>query len=156
MCFKKKPDVSLMTVTISDFNKVKNELLGFGIQCMMKDKFRTERSLYNVNFEDWNKLLPYLAVKPIAGNAFLPEVPNCDEIASECRIKASKFHLHVLEAWGETPYKSEGNPTGRHAFNMVRINKTHYMLYEPNTTMKEHGRLFNMGDNGYIPVGWRV
>lgn len=156
--FKKKPQVTQIVQTA--FANIKAELEGFGIHYMMNQD--TDRVLYNTTLYDWERILPYLSVSAPKASATIialtSEAWNCDEYSKASSVKAADFRLDSLEAWGSTPYKSEKNPTGRHAFNMVRIDKGEYMIYEPNVNMKEHGRLHPLIGNsiGYEPDGWRI
>ncbi|MBW2560825.1 MAG: hypothetical protein JRE40_08220, partial [Deltaproteobacteria bacterium] len=88
---------------------------------------------------------------------YTPESPDCDDYAKKASVEAAfQFHLSCLECWGETPYKSEKNPTGRHAFSLVRIGKKSYRIFEPNAAFEEAGELFKFGEHGYVPDAWRI
>ena len=145
-----------MQVVQVSFDKVKEELEELGIQCLVTK--RSDNYLYNVRLVDWEKILPHLSVKG-GGYAFLPETPDCDDFSKMSSAKcAFDFHLHSLEAWGNAPLSSDPNGAkGYHAYNMVRVDKKEYMIYEPNVNLDAHGKLYPLINNaGYVTDSWRV
>ena len=151
-----KPKPILKQIRAVSWGKVVSELNELGVELMLKDKFQPDSYVYHVDEEDWQKLVPYLT---FSGEYYMltPEAPDCDDYAKKASAEAAfQFHLSCLECWGETPYRSETNPTGRHAFGLVRIAEKNYRIFEPNAAFEEAGELFEFGEHGYMPDSWRL
>ena len=146
--------------------KVVAELKELGLELMLKAKFQQDRYIYHVGLAGWEKLVPYLV---ISGKSYLfppespiqriltPEAPDCDDYSKRASATAAfEFGVSCLGCQGATPYKSEKNPTGRHAFNLVRVGDGDYRIFEPNAAFEEAGELFRFGEHGYIPDAWRL
>lgn len=150
------PKPALKAIRAVPWQTVVAELNELGLELMLKAKFPPDRYLYHVDEEDWGKLVPHLT---FSGESYIytPEAPDCDDYAKKASAEAAfLFHVSCLECWGSTPYRSESNPTGRHAFNLVRIAPKQYRIFEPNAAFEEAGALFKFGENDYIPDSWRI
>lgn len=114
---------------------------------MLKSKFVPD---YKVSYTDeagWAKIVPYLVLPAdlyVAGDA------DCDDYTKASSAKAAlKFKRNgCLQCWGDTPL-------GPHAFGLVMTGEKTYKLFECNAGFEFAGRLFNQGENNYLPKSWK-
>ena len=153
---KEKPKPQLKQIIAVPWHSIISELTELGLELMLKDKFQPDKYTYHVDEEDWRKVVPYLT---FSGEYYVytPEAPDCDDYAKKASAEASfQFHLSCFECWGDSPYISPDNPTGRHAFSLVRVGAKDYRIFEPNAAFEEAGELFKFGEHEYKPDAWRL
>ena len=157
MCiFKKypvKPDTTKLTMIGVDYNKIVTELESIGIHIMCTQQ--PDHRLFNLNLANSKLLVPFYSYSG-EGYVFNPEAPDCNDYAKLASAEAAFSHHAVLEVWGRTPYTSDNNPTGRHAWNLWRVGTGLYKMSEPNAGFLYAGELFDIGGHGYYPDSWRI
>jgi len=142
---KKPKDYPILTMKWVD---LKTNLGNWGLELMLKDKFVPDATISYTYEKVWATIIPYLTYP---ADLYIAELDvDCDDYSKWASANSSKdFRLSgCLQCWGDTPL-------GFHAFNLVITGDNTFKLFESNAGFEFAGKLFNAGDNGYLPSSWK-
>ncbi len=145
MCFfKKKTTLPVVSLSKLPWEELEDTLAGMGISLILTQK--PDDFVQYTSELEWRKVLPYLTISA----EYAVNGADCDDYARKASVDASiLFGLSgCLECWGDTPM-------GYHAFNLVILSPHSFALFESNAGFEWAGSLFQIGENGYSPKGWK-